>query len=192
MRNRTFGPEPGLTYFETLLKRATELNSVIISAEHCHVVSLAGPLRLDSQSWLDVATRAITALGGFSTKEIGKGFVAAAPANFTITHTAASKAVALIIRVSGARNAFKQAAVLLTIAGTGMTSTKFALYAHSNEATALVLLTNDNGGVGAIAAPSGITVAWLVADHAEAAGSEYAVSSELVTMRDFTRRGSAQ
>jgi hypothetical protein len=177
-----------VTYFEKILVDAVNKNSTLLGVSHAEVVSISGPLRLGNETFEGIANLAMTALGGFSTKEVAKAVVPAAPANFNVVPTAANKAVGLIIRVAGSRNTFKQGPVILTVTGTGMSSTKFAIYPHSNEASIMVLLCNDNGGVGAISAPTAINVAWLVAEHPEAAGLEYVISAELITLRDFTRR----
>lgn len=176
------------TYFEMILAKCAERNTTVLGVKGCEVVWLNGPLRLANKNAEALGALAMTALAGEASKEIRKGAVPAVPANFTISMTASRRYVGLIIRVSGSKNSFKQGDVLLTVSGTGMSTIKFAIAPLSNHCEAAVLLTNDNGGVGQIAAPTAISVLWEVADHPEAAGLEYVVEAESVSLRDFTSR----
>lgn len=178
----------GQTYVEALFAKAVENNAVAMGTKNCDVIVLTGPLRISARTPQGLITLAMTALQGASFKEIAKNVVPAVPANFTVPLTAANRYCALLIRVTGSKNAYKQADVLLTVTGTGMTTSKVAISPHSNKAEALLLLTNDNGGVGQISAPTVVVVSWLVADHPEAAGLEYAINVEGISLRDFTDR----
>lgn len=176
------------TYAELIIHKMVQKNTTVLGTKSCEAISLAGPLRLASRNPRSLIELAMTALAGQSTKEILKGVVPAVPANFTISMTSANRYCALLVRVSGSRNSFKQGDVLLTIAGTGMTDTKVALSPLSTHCEMMVLLTSNNAGVGSIAAPTAVTVAWLLADHPEVAGLEYVVEAESISLRDFTSR----
>lgn len=177
------------TYVEELIRKACQVNSVVIGTKACETVSITGPLRLAERDPEKAIALAVTSLVGQSAKEIKKTVVPAVPADFTVVLTAANKYTAVLVRVAGSKNNFKQGDVLLTLSGTGMSPTKVALCPNSNRVEAFVLLTNDNGGVGQISAPSAIIATWLVADHPEAAGLEYVVALEGISLRDFSNRG---
>jgi hypothetical protein len=171
-----------------IIEKMVEKNTTVLGTKSCEAISLTGPLRLANRSARALIELAMTALAGQSTKEIAKGVVPAVPANFTVSLTAANRYVALLIRVTGAMLAFKQGDVILTATGVGMTPTRFAMSPLSNHIEMMVLLTSDNGGVGSIAAPTVVAVNWLLADHPEAAGLEYVIELESISLRDFTSR----
>lgn len=176
------------TYAEIVIQKMVQKNTTVLGTKACEAISISGPLRLANRNPRALIELAMTALAGQATKEIVKAVVPVVPANFTISMTSANRYVALLIRVAGSKYGFKQADVLLTVAGTGMTDTKVALSPLSNKAELMVLLTSNNAGVGSIAAPTAVTVTWALADHPEAAGNEYAVMVESISLRDFTSR----
>jgi hypothetical protein len=176
------------TYAEMIIERMVQKNTTLLGTKHCEAVSISGPLRLANANWRALIDLAMNALAGQSTKEIAKGVVPAVPADFIVALTTTNRYVGLLIRVSGAKLAFKQGDVILTVTGTGMSPMKFAMSPLDTHIEMMLLLTSDNAGVGSIAAPTNIQASWLLADHPEVSGLEYVVELESISLRDFTAR----
>lgn len=176
------------TYIEEAFERACSNNATVLPLDNsCDAVVVSGPLRLAEGNPAQMVGLAVTALQGYSTKAILQAGIGA-PADQTITHAAGSKAVAVLVTIAGAPNVFRRAPVLITLAGTGISSVKVAVYPRTTRCQLLMICVTDNGGSGQIAAATAPSLGWLTADHPGAVANEYALSAEIVNMRDFTSR----
>lgn len=180
------------TYIETKFEECVDANSTVLPLDQsCDLVITSGPTRLANNNPAAFIGLAITALGGYSAKAVVSGSVAATPANFNVDQAATAKAVGLVVTISGAQNTFRRMAQTLTIsavtAGTATPST-VVCYPRKTRCQFLYIFTQDNGGVGQVAVATQPRIAWLVADHSGTVASELVISSEIITVRDFTSR----
>lgn len=187
------------TYIEKLISQACERNTPVLPVDNSQVVITQGPIRLANRNPAALVDLAKNVLQGSASKEIKSLGIAATPADAALLHTTTVRACGLLLRIAGAPNTFRRGPVSLKVlqSGTAVASgkvtngvaiTTFTIYPAAADSLVFVLLTNDNGGVGQVAAPTGIGVEWELDDHPGTTASEYVVSSEVITLRDFTTR----
>lgn len=190
------------TYIELVLHKNVEKNTPVAALDHSQIVITSGPVTLSNESFDAIRSLAMNVLQGSSAKDVRQASVPSTPADFAISFFAATNPIRMLgvlLRISGARNIWRRAPVKLTVKRdcTGVTSGKgdggvvvntFVVYPSADESTVFVMLNNDNAGRGQVSAFQNVVIEWELDDHPGVVGSEYVISAEPVTLRDFTNR----
>lgn len=172
----------------------------MLPVDSSQVVITSGAVRLANRNPAALIDQAKNLCLGSAAKEIKQATIGA-PANRGVKHTTTIRAVALLVRVCGAPNVFRRGPVTLkierdntadpldnTLVPNGTEVTTFTVYPASSDAMVLVLLTSDNGGVGQLTGFTGLGTEFTTAANPAATAEEYVISSEVITLRDFTVR----
>lgn len=176
------------TMIEQLFEQAVRSNSPILPVENsCDTLVITGPTRLATVNPDAFVSLAVTALAGYSTKEISQNSIGA-PANTTIALSAGQRSVGVLVTVSGNFNTFRRQVEIFTVSATGASNLVIACYPRFQRCQFLVVLVQDNGGVGQVAAGTQPTVAWTIASNPGHVANEFAFSVESINLRDFVSR----
>lgn len=178
------------TWFEKLLRKMVQSNSVVIGYRNCDAVAITSPVRLATSTYEGTANLLKTALLGHSKKEVIMDIFAAA--TMTLTHTAEMVMAGVLVRIAGPKNSQLLGPYHVTITSTLTGARTIVVYPTKHLAEFVFLLTSDNGGEGQPAASAGVTVAFPYAAVAPCTNyypaNSFAASTEPITLRDFTSK----